>query len=157
MQSLVRNESVFRRPIISNVPMVPHTVNGVEALQLRSGNPKLPIVDGVGVTWAVVWPGIGTTKPSIIFVELGAGFSTIWLKRRGEAVYYLLAGAGTVLGNDTGDEWPEIEGSMVHIGPDSRHHFLSRAEGLTVFGGPCPADLATFEHLEGYPVAPEEQ
>jgi mannose-6-phosphate isomerase-like protein (cupin superfamily) len=123
------------------------TVNGVQVLQLSNKGTDLPIIDGLGTARAVIWPGMGATERCINYVELEAGSSTVWLEHTTEAVYYIMSGTGTVLGDDALNEWPVLEGSIVHISDGSRYRFQAQDGGLTLFGGPCPVDPAMFDHL----------
>jgi mannose-6-phosphate isomerase-like protein (cupin superfamily) len=123
------------------------TVNGVQVLKLSSKGTELPIIDGLGTARAVIWPGMGATERCINYVELEAGSSTVWLGHATEAVYYVMSGTGTVLGDDALDEWPIFEGSIVHISDGSHYRFQAQEGGLTLFGGPCPTDPAMFDHL----------
>ena len=123
------------------------TVNGVQVLKLGRKGTELPIIDGLGTARAVIWPGMGATERCINYVELESGSSTVWLEHATEAVYYVMSGTGTVHGDDAPDEWPLLEGSIVHIGDGSRYRFQAQEGGLTFFGGPCPTDPAMFEHL----------
>ena len=123
------------------------SVNGVQVLKLRSQGSDLPIIDGLGSARAVIWPGMGATERCINYVELEAGSSTVWLVHTTEAVYYVMSGIGTVLGDETPDGWTLGEGSIVHISDGSRYRFHAQDGGLTLFGGPCPTDPAMFDHL----------
>ncbi len=109
--------------------------------------PKLPIVDGEGVARAVVWPGVGARLRSMHRITLPAGSRTLDLRHPMEAVYYVMDGGGFVLDTAENDEQLLVEGSMVHVEPDTAYIFKAGPDGVEILGGPCPADSAMYDHL----------
>ena len=110
--------------------------------------PALDIVEGSeGSARAVVWPGIGAQLRSMQIITLADGARTVTLRHPGEAVYYVLDGAGEATDGAAPDGQPIVEGSMVHVGPDTPYAFLAGPGGLEVVGGPSPADPAIYEGI----------
>jgi quercetin dioxygenase-like cupin family protein len=116
-------------------------------LTLDDGCPPLPLVDGGGRAVALVWPGVGALQRSMHHVALQPGDRTVVQRHDQEAVYYVKAGAGSVLDPDTGTSERLIEGSMVHVEPGTAYRFEAGGEGLELLGGPCPPDPALYKHL----------
>lgn len=73
-------------------------------------------------------------------IVLRPGGCTIDLHYPGEAVYYVRALGGQVTHPDDGEVQGLIEGSMIHVEPGTRYQFSAGPDGMTLFGGPCPAD-----------------
>jgi quercetin dioxygenase-like cupin family protein len=109
--------------------------------------PALDIVEGAGSARAVVWPGVGADLRSMQIISLEAGARTVTLRHPGEAVYYVLGGAGEATDGVAPDGQPIAEGSMVHVGPDTAYAFLAGPGGLELVGGPSPADPALYEGI----------
>lgn len=107
--------------------------------------PTLPIVEGQGTARAVVWPGVGASMRSVQRIALGPDARTIELKHSGEAVYFVLTGAGSVREGEA--EQRLVKGSMVHVEPDTRYRFHAGKRGMELIGGPCPPDPALYRHL----------
>ena len=57
-----------------------------------------------------------------------------------ESVYYVVSGAGDIVGDAVQESADLVEGSMVHIEAGTGYRFEAGAGGLELFGGPCPAD-----------------
>lgn len=77
-------------------------------------------------------------------ISLGRGARITRQSHEMEAVYYVMAGAGSVGEPDGGSEQSLLEGSMVHVEPGTAYRFRAGAEGLELLGGPCPADPALY-------------
>lgn len=77
-------------------------------------------------------------------ISLGSGGRITRQSHEMEAVYYVMAGTGSVGEPDGGSEQSLLEGSMVHVEPGTAYRFLAGAEGLELLGGPCPADPALY-------------
>jgi quercetin dioxygenase-like cupin family protein len=122
---------------------------GVQVLPLRGTGPSLPVLAGEGSARAVIWPGIGATERSVHLIRLAPASGTVRLAHRGESVYYVLNGSGTVAGDDLAAATPLIPGSMVHISPGTGYRFVAGAGGLEIFGGPCPHDPALYAGADG--------
>lgn len=103
--------------------------------------PEIAIVSGDGFARAVVWPGMGAQKRSLLLVSLELRDTTRVLEHSGEAVYYVPRGGGSVHG--AGAEHPLDEGTFVHTQPGTPYWF-SAPEGMVLVGGPCPPDPALF-------------
>jgi quercetin dioxygenase-like cupin family protein len=122
-------------------------VKAVRILDAGASCPELPMVEGGGVARAVVWPGIGAELRSMHRIQLASGARTVPLRHPMEAVYYVMNGSGTALDPDAGNEQPLIEGSMVHIEPETAYLFRAGPEGLEILGGPCPADASMYARI----------
>ena len=116
--------------------------------------PRLPLVVGSGEAFAVVWPGVGANMRSMHRIVLRHGASTVPLRHAGEAVYYVLAGAGTVTDRDAGTSTPLVEGSMIHIDPETTYVCEASSGGMELVGGPCPAEP---EFYRGIGLDPEPE
>jgi quercetin dioxygenase-like cupin family protein len=119
----------------------------VTVLDGDSGCPRLPIVTGQGTALAIVWPGVGAQMRSMCRIVLEAGSATVQLSHPMEAVYYVIAGTGTVIDPSLGETRPVVEGSMVHIEPGTRYSFMAGRSRLEIIGGPCPADAELFRSI----------
>jgi quercetin dioxygenase-like cupin family protein len=113
-------------------------MSGDRVQVLGPGGPTLELVDGEGSARALVWPGVGARLRSMHLVTLGAGARTRPQRHDDEAVYYVIAGAGTVGPNAV------EEGSMVHVAPGVPYAFEAGDGGLELVGGPSPADEALY-------------
>jgi quercetin dioxygenase-like cupin family protein len=118
----------------------------IQVVPLESG-PPLYIVDGEGGAHAVIWPGMGAHLRSIHRIELGAGARTRKMLHPSEAVYYVIGGSGRALDVDEGQMQPLRPGSMAHVEAGTRYRFVAGEEGMSLVGGPSPADPALYEGL----------
>lgn len=73
-------------------------------------------------------------------IVLQPGGCTIDLRHPGEAIYYVREGGGRVTDPDDGALQGLIEGSMIHVDPGTGYPFSAGPDGMTLFGGPCPAN-----------------
>jgi quercetin dioxygenase-like cupin family protein len=95
-----------------------------------------------GGTWReIVGPRVDARRRSLHHLELGAASTTVELAHSGEAVYYVVDGAATVVEHllATQVRHELVEGSMFHVAPGSRYAVES-AEGARLVGGPSPVD-----------------
>jgi len=120
-------------------------------LVLRESDPRpeLAIVKGDGVARVLVWPGVGAELRSMQSIILRPRSRTLALKHPMEAVYYVVAGSGTAADPDGIDRFDLIEGSMIHIEPETRYEFQAGDDGIEILGGPCPADRALYNGVAG--------
>jgi mannose-6-phosphate isomerase-like protein (cupin superfamily) len=118
----------------------------LQVLDAESG-PELPIVEGAGSARAIVWPGTGARLRSMHRIRLEAGAGTVPLTHPSDAVYYVIAGAGSVE-EPGGDGRPLELGSMAHVDAGTTYRFRAGDAGLDLIGGPAPADPALYAHLE---------
>lgn len=110
--------------------------------------PVLPIVEGRGKAWAVVWPGMGARLRSLHHLSLGTGAKTVELVHPMEAVYYVMEGNAAVL-DITADRRQNLrEGAMAHIDPGTSYVFEAGPDGAEILGGPCPPDPSMYTHLD---------
>jgi mannose-6-phosphate isomerase-like protein (cupin superfamily) len=116
----------------------------IRVIALEDG-PELALVEGDGHARAVIWPGMGARLRSIHRIELGAGARTIAMRHPSEAVYYVIDGIGEVLDIGDGAAQPLTPGSMAHIDAQTTYRFGAGAQGLSLVGGPSPADPALYE------------
>lgn len=117
---------------------------GIAVLDATAG-PELAIVEGEGSARAIVWPGTGARLRSLMRIRLEPGARTVALSHPGEAVYYVIDGAGSVA-EAGGTEGGGIEtGAMVHVDGGTGYVISAGAEGLDLVGGPSPADPALYE------------
>ncbi len=124
----------------------------VVVLPLGAG-PSLPLLEAASpsVATATIWPGMGAAARSIVWFRLGAGSSTRAFRHSGEAVYFVRAGSGTVVGATGGGDatsphgYELSAGAVVHVAPGTPYRFRSApADGLDLVGGPCPPDPSWF-------------
>ena len=124
--------------------MEPHSTAGdkprVRVMRSSDERPTLPIVEGEGTAYAIVWPGVGAEERSFHQILLGSGARTVQQRHAGEAVYHVSAGTADIVDLDTGAVSPLRVGSMVHVEPSTGYRFIAGPEGAEVIGGPCPAD-----------------
>jgi quercetin dioxygenase-like cupin family protein len=109
--------------------------------------PRLPLVTGGGEAFAVVWPGMGARARSMHRVSLRPGSATVPMRHSMEAVYYVIAGEGSVRDLDKGTSDSVIEGSMIHVEPGTAYVCVAGASGMELVGGPCPSDPELYRHL----------
>lgn len=109
--------------------------------------PPLPLVRGEGQARAVIWPGSGAAHRSFHLIELGSGASSIDLGHPTDCVYYVIAGTGRVVDLNSAQAQALAEGNMIHIDATDRYRLEAGAGGMTVLGGPCPADPALYAGL----------
>ena len=96
-----------------------------------------------------LWPGRGALYRTIQIIELHGGDRTIEFSHRNDSVYYVKAGEGSVIDVKEGVNLPLVEGSMIHIDAGDTYRFEANgADGLTLIGGPCPADERLYASLE---------
>ena len=110
--------------------------------------PDLPIVERGGSARAVIWPGIGAALRSMHRISLEPHGRTVELEHPSEAVYYMIEGTGAAADVSGGVRHDLVKGSMAHIDPGTRYVFEAGADGAEIIGGPCPADLRLYTHLE---------
>ena len=108
------------------------------------GRVPVRMIAAHGRAWAVIWPGTGAQSRSLHRVSLAPGGSTLPLRHPGEAVYYVLAGRGSI---EDATLHALAEGSMVHVAPQGEYRFAAGdlGPGMELIGGPCPADPALYE------------
>jgi quercetin dioxygenase-like cupin family protein len=114
-------------------------VSGERVQVLGPDGPSLALVDGEGSARALVWPGVGARLRSMHVLALGAGARTRPQRHEHEAVYYVIAGGGSV------GPHALVEGSMAHVAPGAGYTFEAGEDGLELVGGPSPADEALYE------------
>jgi quercetin dioxygenase-like cupin family protein len=117
---------------------------GIAILDAADG-PPLAIVEGDGSAHAVVWPGSGAQLRSLARVRLGAGARTVALRHAGEAVYYVIDGAGSVAEPEAGEPRALVAGSMIHVDAGTQYVITAGDGGMDIVGGPSPADPALYE------------
>ena len=117
----------------------------VRILTFDQNCPKLPIIAQGGTASAVVWPGNGARFRTMHHIALGPKGQTVSLRHDGEAVYYVKAGEGQVW-DPTKDTSNDLtEGSFVFVEPGTSYKFTASPRGMTLLGGPCPADLSLYQ------------
>jgi mannose-6-phosphate isomerase-like protein (cupin superfamily) len=95
-----------------------------------------------------MWPGNGALYRTFQVMELKPGDRTIDLRHPFDSAYYIAAGAGSVVDLASGERFPLVEGSMVHIDKGDAYRFETTDQaGVKVIGGPCPADPQLYAHL----------
>ena len=95
----------------------------------------------------MVWPGVGAKLRSMHLITLASGGRTVELSHPMEAVYYIIGGEGTVRDPTNGLGQALVEGSMVHIDPETPYVFEAGPSGIEILGGPCPADPDIYRDL----------
>ena len=121
----------------------------IEEIQIVDGNegPRLPIVDGDGIAYAVIWPGMGARTRSLHRICLGRGACTTALRHRSDAVYYVIDGSGSVNEPGSAETQGLRAGSMFHVDGDTTYVVTAGQDGIEIIGGPAPADEAMYAHL----------
>lgn len=116
------------------------TSTGVRVISRDAWGPDLGLVDG-GTWREIVGARTGGTCRGLHAVELAPHATTVLLQHPGEAVYYVSAGAGTVVEQlATRTERNAVtEGSMLHVRAGATYLFESTV-GMTLLGGPSPVD-----------------
>ena len=109
--------------------------------------PDIPILEGAGTAKAVIWPGVGALHRSFQMIALPPGARTRVLRHEGESAYYVVAGSGSVVDEPSAQAQALSEGAMIHIGPGDSYRLAAAEAGMTILGGPCPADPALYAHL----------
>jgi quercetin dioxygenase-like cupin family protein len=106
------------------------------------GGDGIDLVEGSGIARVVVGPALGAALRTICRVTLEPGARTVTLRHPGEAVWYVISGAGSVSSNGVADtSSPLSPGTMVHVGPEGDYRFAAADTGvLEVVGGPSPVD-----------------
>ncbi len=107
----------------------------------------LPIVEGRGKAWAVVWPGVGAHLRSMHRISLEPGCATRTLSHLMEAVYYLIQGSAMVEDLDRGTRHRLTRGSMFLVDPGTSYRILADDGLAELVGGPCPPDPTLYEGL----------
>lgn len=118
----------------------------IQVIPTDSG-PNLDIVEGGGSARAVIWPGMGARLRSIHVIELESGARTLPFRHPAEAVYYVTAGSGQALDADAQESQPLRSGAMVHVDGGTSYVLSAGPEGMSLVGGPAPADPAVYEHM----------
>jgi quercetin dioxygenase-like cupin family protein len=118
----------------------------IQIVDLDQG-PELAILEGAGRANAVIWPGMGAELRTIHRIELAAGARTIPLCHPSDAVYYVIEGAGRAIDVSTDAGQPLRPGSMAHVDAGTRYVFVASEDGLSLVGGPSPADPGLYEGL----------
>jgi mannose-6-phosphate isomerase-like protein (cupin superfamily) len=122
---------------------------GTIAILDGAAGPRLPIVEGGGEARAVVWPGVGAHARSLHHLWLSPGGRTVPLSHLSEAVYYVIAGDGSVVDRSSGETQPLRAGAMFHVDPETVYVAEAGGAGLELVGGPAPADASLYYGLEG--------
>ena len=109
---------------------------------------EIPMIDGIGNAKVVIWPGMGARYRTFQMIELGENSKTVRLCHpASDAAYYVLKGKGSVLDISTGQSQELSEGGMVHIDANDRYQFVASDSGMSLLGGPCPADASLYAGL----------
>ena len=120
----------------------------VAVLDADENSPRLPLVEGPGEAFAVVWPDVGAAMRSMHRISLKPGSATVRMSHPMEAVYYVISGDGIFRDLDTGAASPVVEGSMIHIEPGTAYVCEASPSGIELIGGPCPADPEIYRGLK---------
>ena len=123
----------------------------VRVFDARKRCPILPIVEGEGTAWAVVWPGTGARSRSLHRISLSRHARTVELSHPMEAVYYVIEGTALAVDPKDNSRQELVEGSMVHIGSGTSYVFMEAVyyviEGTAV--AVDPKDNSRQELVEG--------
>jgi len=126
--------------------LVPGTVSIIDS---AGDCPEISIIDGPGNAKVVLWPGNGGRFRSLHVIRLEAGSATVTLRHPNDCVYYVAEGSGAVVDLADGTRSTIAEGAMVHIDKGDGYRLEAGADGgMTVLGGPCPADPALYAAFE---------
>jgi mannose-6-phosphate isomerase-like protein (cupin superfamily) len=118
----------------------------IQIVDLDQG-PELAILEGDGRAHAVIWPGMGAELRTIHRIELAAGARTIALRHPSDAVYYVMDGTGRAIDVSADAGQPLRAGSMAHVDAGTTYVFVASEDGLSLVGGPSPADPGLYEGL----------
>ncbi|UMY18626.1 hypothetical protein MMB17_04655 [Methylobacterium organophilum] len=128
--------------------MSTETVETVRVIDSAVDCPEIPIVVGAGNAKVVMWPENGAIYRTFHLISLHASDKTIPLSHKGDSVYYVVSGSGVVRSPSDDFSAELVEGSMVHIdGGDSYTFEAHGNSGMSLLGGPCPADLELYANL----------
>ena len=116
----------------------------IRILALNEG-PPLAIVESGGTAHAVVWPGMGAELRSIHRIDLGPGGRTVALRHPAEAVYYVMDGEGEAIDLGAGEDQALRPGAMIHVEAQTAYTLRAGPVGMSVVGGPSPADPNLYE------------
>jgi quercetin dioxygenase-like cupin family protein len=85
---------------------------------------------------------VGATCRSMYRLDFEANSSTRALAHAAEAVYYVIAGSGSVIEHvgARSERRPLTAGAMIHVAPQSSYGIESDGDGLVLVGGPSPLD-----------------
>ncbi len=112
-------------------------------------SPRLEIVLGGGEARAVVSPATGADHRTMNLVRLDGGARTTAMTHPQDAVYYVAAGRGRVVDGRSSEAQAVAEGAMVHVDAGDTYQFCAdEGAGLTIIGGPCPADAELYVSQE---------
>jgi quercetin dioxygenase-like cupin family protein len=112
--------------------------DGIDVISAASGQP-LDLTDGQGEAYVVVGPHSGAEYRTMAVVRLDEGVTTATMTHPGEAVWYVVRGAG-VARPEGGEELELDEGAMVHVEPGAAYALAAGPAGLELIGGPAPQD-----------------
>jgi quercetin dioxygenase-like cupin family protein len=101
-----------------------------------------------------VHPGVGATMRAMHRLVLEGDCETVDLHHPSDAVYYVLSGKGRVVAEAQESELGE--GAMIHIDVRTHYRLHAGSGGMTVVGGPAPADPALYDARE-QPAAPSSE
>ncbi len=113
-----------------------------EVQVLRMGTDDVPI-PGCDELRAVVWPGMGAQHRSMHYLRLEPGETSHTWRHPGEAVYYVVRGAGWFEDRAEGQRHEVRAGLIVHVDAGTSYAVTAR-EALTCVGGPCPPDPSLY-------------
>jgi quercetin dioxygenase-like cupin family protein len=122
------------------------SLDRVRVLDAGDG-PALEIVEHGGRAFAVVWPGVGAQQRSLHRILLEPAGATTLMTHPGDAVYYVVQGAGEVSGAGGSELDQLVEGSLIHIDGRTAYRFAAGPAGMELVGGPAPCDPALYRHL----------
>lgn len=120
----------------------------IQILRDDENCPGLPIVERGGSARAVVWPGVGAVLRSMHRISLGPHGRTVRLEHPMEAVYYVMSGSAAALDASDMSRRGLSTGSMAHIDPGTPYVLEAGGGGAEIVGGPCPADMRLYSHLD---------
>jgi mannose-6-phosphate isomerase-like protein (cupin superfamily) len=124
------------------------TEDDTPRVRIHDPGPPLDIVESSGSAVAVIWPGMGARLRSMHRISLGAAGRTVELRHPSEAVYYMIAGDGTVRDHD--ETHALKPGSMFLVEAETSYVIEGGAGGAELVGGPCPPDQALYERLSSH-------
>lgn len=125
----------------------------VRVIDSRKVQRPLPLVQGGGFAYAVLWPDNGACYRTFNVIEMNPGDLTRELSHGAECVYYVERGDGAIDGLDEGDTHDLVEGAMLHIGPGEAYQFRAGQTGMRLIGGTVPVDPALYDLIEEEDVA----
>lgn len=117
----------------------------VTVIDSRKTQKALPLVNGNGRAFAVLWPENGAEYRTFNVIQMSGGDWTRDLVHQAECIYYVETGAGSIRDVSDDTAQPLVEGSMIHISPGDCYRLEASDAGMRLIGGCVPVDPALYQ------------